>query len=1120
LTLTALIVVALAARGGELFRPVPPDAQVTRFTRFNIRYTLRDIIADDVIRVEFFITRDMGNTWERYGEDPDRVSPMTVQLEGEGVYGFVCVATDRFGNREREPGPRTRPETVIIVDRTPPTAKWLSPLQDVLSKGSPVEFRWEAGDRYLRTSPVRIQYAQNAQSNLDRNANWQDLEINLPPEGSISWFPPANASGRYNFRLVAEDRAGNLGIAYNPSTLIIDTIPPTVTGVQPLRSNQLRVNLSVSAEDDPGGSGVKEISLYSSDNGGADWTLLKERSDTGESVPSRRPPETPLPFEVERSGEFALWPVVFDNAENSSPLPAAGVAGPFILVVDNEPPSVTLSNSFLQGRNAILVNETRVIEWTSYDPHPREGATVVHLSLDNGRTWRQIDSGLSSSGSSVVNFQYGSESNEAMLKVAVEDDFGNVGEGLSQSFRLSSASTVITGVNQVGPGTYGGPNLPPPSIYDPNGAYSPTPTPVPPYGSPPPTVYDPSGAYSPAPTPVPPYGSPPPSVYDPYQFPIDPPVGESTAGSFPSAMLGSSATASSSGVSPPAPARQQQQTQAPAWNPTPPQSSFYPGTDSVGPTSPAVPPGYFEAPADTFASPAMPRIESPVAPPPAIATTQQPTATTPVTPPPAVTDSGSIVAPISPPPPTTPAAPLAPPPGGTTAPAAPQAPSMTDFFSNFGGDLQPPPLPSERPGAAGSRGIGMPPAPSVTPPAISLTPPSGPAPTIPAAPPPTPPVATPAIPTLGSPVESLRPDSGLTPPLSNQPPPIPPMTDEFSGSLSAPPAPSGSALPTDPRQLSNHYADEAGDYLEEGRVDLALEAATNALNTDNANPLAYSRLAQAYVQQDPPNFARAATLAKEATDLGMDWYSWWTCADVFYRWSHARNRMVQTQLRGGQRPSADLLDERNQALNNAQIAVGNAGKLVRPEIEADMEQVALTQGEITYLRALSIPEPIRPPADAPPSTQSEYRSSFSVYKNSVTPILLEALPHFQTAMRLGGAPSYREAFHIGIINFRLGGLEKDAGNAAQSANYYETAARFLEEATTAVKVPAEGPREAYYMLAYSHDQLAEHPGGDSARQRELALRYWRRTADFYAPGSAYRDFAERRIAQLQQELGL
>ncbi len=1156
-----LFVVALATQAGELYHPVPPNAQVTRLTRFNLRYSLRDVIADGVQKVEFYITDDMGATWRLYGEDADRVSPMTIEVPGEGVYGFVSVATDRFGNREREPSPRSRPETVIVVDRTPPTAKWLEPLQDVLARGGAVELKYEASDDWLGTGPVKIQYAANAQTTMDRDAAWTTVQENLSATGSINWTPPG--SGKYNFRLIVEDRAGNLAVAYNPATVIVDTVAPMVTGVSPLRSNQLKVDIRIDADDGPDGSGVSEISLYVTDNGAATWTLVKETTETGESVPVKRAPGQTIAFTAERPGDFGLWPVVFDRAGNASALPQMAVVGPYILVIDTEPPVVNLSNSFLSGMATILANDTRTVEWTAYDPHISPNSAAIHLSLDNGNTWQEIRSGLASSGFNSVNFPFGSQSEEARLKVTVADEFGNIGESVSESFRLSSADTVVTGVQPLGgagtsgsaaspaPGGAGGdpyaglynePGTPP---YIPATPPLPGASPVSPTPSvPAPATQFPTGGSLPSASGTS-YATPTPSVMDPYgdpyatsPYPTSPSIptpspsvpgqDESTASSLPRAMLEGSQS-SSAAPSAPLGLGAGSQTSSPwssstgtspaptvtppaEWAPTPGA-----GSQPAAPATPATPAWPSASGGDDFAFPPLSGSTD-------FASSGMGAPSTPVTPPPAAT-------PLPPPAGIEPTAPVTPP--------ATQTPSLgTDWsFPALGegsSDVAPPPLSSpgtdlsmpELSGGFSMDDWGT----SLAPPPLGgadtgLSAPSLPTPpAAPATPIPTPsaPVEVAQIPTPVAPPTapggSLRPSE----PATTEPTAIPPLSG-FPDDLRAPPLGSAQTQrPTDPRQLSTHYAEESRRYLDEGRVDLALESATRSLNEDDTNPMAYSALALAYVNQEPPNFARAATLAKEATNLGRDWYSWWVCADVYYRWSHARNTAVQAMNATGQQPAPDMVEERNQALSNAQIAIGNSAMLAQNNPETDRERVAMTQGEIVYLRALAIPEPPRPASDSP-AAQSEYNQAFAAYRAAAAPILLESLPYFQTAVNLGGAPSYREAFRLGIVNFRLGGLERDSGNQQQATLHYETAARFLEEATVATEVPPEGPREAYYMLAYCHDQLALQPGRDRARHRELALRYWRQTANFYSSNtpqdSAYRDYAEQRIAELSAEMG-
>ena len=1073
--LSALLLPLMAVSAGELSRPVPPDAQVTRFTRFNLRYSLRDVAAASISKIEFYITEDMGRSWRFYGEDPDLTPPMTIEVPGEGVYGFASVATDRFGNRERVPVPRTRPETVIVVDRTPPQAKWLAPAANILGRGRTVELVWEASDLYFGPTPVKLQYSSDARSNHDRDAVWNVLREGLPASGQFSWTPAAGVSGRYNFRLIAEDRAGNLAVAYCPATITVDNAPPAITSLEPLRSNKLETPVIVTADDGPSGSGVKEISLYVSDNGGFAWNLLKERNANGESVPVKRDSGQAMNFSAPRAGDYALWPVAFDEAGNATPLPSVGVPGPYVLAIDDEPPAVNLQNSFLMGRAVVLSSESRTVSWTAYDPHILNQSAVIMLSLDGGASWQELRSGLPTSGSEIIYFPFGAQSEEAKLKVTAADEFGNIGESVSSSFRLAGAETVINSVTpspgSAVPGSYpsagnyedpfGGesgrpPNIsPPPSSGLSGPGYPPPPEPppaAPPVASPPPlsgTGYQPLPPMGDFDLGAVPNASPPPPPPDPYQYPPlgggDYISGESSAASLPRAMMGGLGDASPppSDSVPPGPPPSSSRPPDMAWTPTPGA-----GGRSPAPSEPSVPSGGDYG--------------------------------------------GASVRPQS---------------GAQTTPGS--DPFGDDWFSrgmSGAGDMEPPPLSPSGGSEPPPFGSGLPGMDSLFG-DIGFPPPEG-------APDQTGPVGPP-------PAQS----SQLQPP-SLQPPPAPPggILEPLPPPIEppAPPAaPSAPPRPGNTRQISDLHIAEARRQLEEGNLDLSLSEATQALNADNSNYRAYMALSQVYAQQDPNvnNFARAATLAKEATNIGRnEWDAWWNCADIFYRWAHRRNLDAQGMIRGGQRPPVDVLDERNQALNNAQIAIGNSATLAQGAGEAERKKVAVTQGLVAYLRALTLPEPANPGDGSGQAAQDQYRRDLAAYKASASPVLAEALPYFQAAMRLG-TPAYGETFHIGIINFRLAGLEKDGGNMAQAAAYYQEAARYLEEAATSGDTPPGGPREAYYMLAYCYDLMGDQPGPNRTRNKELALRYWRQTAEFYAPGTPYREYAIQRIEALSAEMG-
>ncbi len=1189
--LLAAFILCSTVGAGELARPVPSDAQVTRFTRFNIRYTLRDIIAEGVRKVDFYITDDMGATWRYYGEDQDRTSPMTVEVPGEGVYGFVCVVTDRDGNREREPGPRTRPETVIVVDRTPPTAKWIAPAQDIIGRGQPVVFSWESADQYFGDAPVTLQYAANAQSNHDRNANWQVAADSLPAVGTHTWTPPG--SGVYNFRLLAEDRAGNVAVAYCAATARVDNTPPRIVSVRPLRSNTLDNNIVVDAEDNENGSGVKEYSLYVSDNGSATWTLIKENVD-GVSLPVKRGNGEAIAWKAPRSGEYPLWPVVFDAAGNATPLPSVGVSGPYLLTIDNEPPQVTLSNSFLLGRAAALANETRRVEWTSYDTHIKEGSAKIHLSLDNGATWQELRSLLPANGFETISFPFGAQSEEAKLKVTVEDDFGNVGESVSETFTLSAAETTIDSVTPRGGGTppaddpnqtfgFGGTGTTPiPSVdgggwfgFGGGGAPDATTTPAPLPSFPQDGGIDSyGGSGSDA------FGGGGADMYGPLGggAGLTPYSGESTAGSMPQAMLGGGDSGGGFPAGPgtgAAPDAGADSLFGGGFTPAPP------GGGSIPPPAPG------GAAAPDFGFGASPSPDAGWQPSPGAGAASPDFASGWQASAPASSPAGD------------PAGGFAPPPWGASAPggtpsvpgdgsgatslfgggapetgalpgqgdwaASPAQPGMASAdasapFGGFGGgdSFAPPPVQqTEQPafpdfassGDSGlsldslgggniAEGFGLPGAPfqsGAAAPAPGgsssgfLRPPSS-----------TPPAAPVASGAPSSPGAAGGTDVAAAPPSGSGSLPWPAATEQLPPTTPAGPPPAMPQLgggpdaglslpqplaerpeqrPVNQRQASDHHVRESRAFRDEGRVDLAMDSAKKALEADPGNPAAMMELSQVNARMVPPDHVTAANLAKEATNLEADWETWWNCADVFYIWANASNREIQAMQRAGQTPPVNLVDERNSTLSNALIAVNNAASLVPPGNMAAARKVAVTQGMIAYQRALSVPEPYNPGAVEGPALD-DYRRRQGEYKTSASPLLQEAMPYFRNAMAMGGPPEYTETFQLGIINFRLANLERDTGNASQATTYYQDAITFLEQATTAANAPKEGPREAYYMLALCYDQLAMQPSAGRARYRELALRYWRQTADFYERESPYRIYAEQRIETLGEEMGL
>ena len=95
-------------------------------TRFQLQYGVQSIDPSGVSRVVLWMTRDGGKSWSSWATDEDLVSPVPVQVQEQGTYGFQIVVHSKDGLTGRAPAPGNRPDIVVDVDTTRPSVQFVS----------------------------------------------------------------------------------------------------------------------------------------------------------------------------------------------------------------------------------------------------------------------------------------------------------------------------------------------------------------------------------------------------------------------------------------------------------------------------------------------------------------------------------------------------------------------------------------------------------------------------------------------------------------------------------------------------------------------------------------------------------------------------------------------------------------------------------------------------------------------------------------------------------------------------------------------------------------------------------------------------------------------------------
>jgi tetratricopeptide (TPR) repeat protein len=198
-----LIVFSLLALGVGPRFCAAEDVLAVRAAAFDVAYSVNEA-ALPLTQVDLWYTQDDGQTWQLFGRDEDRQSPVRFRAPGEGEYGFFVVLRNATGPSSAPPGLGDRPHERAFVDYTPPVVQ-LHPPRLTTSLGErTVQVRWTAIDGQLSSRPIRLEY-QAAGALEWRNA----MPEPLSNTGRFDWRVPEGLTGTALLRIVVTDRGGN-----------------------------------------------------------------------------------------------------------------------------------------------------------------------------------------------------------------------------------------------------------------------------------------------------------------------------------------------------------------------------------------------------------------------------------------------------------------------------------------------------------------------------------------------------------------------------------------------------------------------------------------------------------------------------------------------------------------------------------------------------------------------------------------------------------------------------------------------------------------------------------------------------------------------------------------------
>jgi hypothetical protein len=213
------------------FAPISMDApqHLLNTKKISLQYQVKNAGPSGVALVEVWRTCD-GRKWEKYAQQANARPPFLVEVEKEGLYGFIIIARSGVGLSRKPPIDGEPPQLWVEVDLSPPQIKLHEPIVGTGRDNGKLTITWSAKDRNLGADPITISIAD------DSNGEWRPIAQHVRNSGKFVWQMPPGTPYRFRVRVHAVDRAGNMGSDQTAAPIIVDLATPesVILGVDPV----------------------------------------------------------------------------------------------------------------------------------------------------------------------------------------------------------------------------------------------------------------------------------------------------------------------------------------------------------------------------------------------------------------------------------------------------------------------------------------------------------------------------------------------------------------------------------------------------------------------------------------------------------------------------------------------------------------------------------------------------------------------------------------------------------------------------------------------------------------------------------------------------------------------